>query len=327
MPSATLAETTPGRSRLNRPFSAIIVAIAAVLAACATLYASEDGITTHPDGLFDLMAGYVPPPGTAFSKNYFFFTDASITATTQDGRVRKQVGLTTYAIGLELGYVADLWILGSPWAFTAIVPFVGITESSRLSIPGTTFSRRHSSKVGGLGDSILVPCALHWDYGQFHLLTDLAVYAPTGNYDPDREVNTGLNRWALEPDIGLTWLNEQFGQEVSLLIGYTINAENTDTHYHSGQEFHADFAIAQHLSPGMEFGMAGYGFQQTTGDEGSGAVLGPFKGRAIALGPIFGYDFKIRAIPALVTFKYLFEFLNQNRLSGNQLWFTIAFQF
>ncbi len=39
--------------------------------------------------------------------------------------------------------------------------------------------------------------------------------------------------------------------------------------------------------------MAGYFYQQVTGDSGPGASLGDFKGRIAAIGGTMGYNFKM----------------------------------
>jgi hypothetical protein len=158
-------------------------------------------------------------------------------------------------------------------------------------------------------------------------MNSLMLYAPTGGYDRHRIINIGTNRWSVEPDVGLTWMGEETGRQASAFVGYTINTENTETHYRSGDEFHADFAIAQHLRDGLVLGMAGYALQQTSADSGPGAAFGAFKGRVIALGPLVGATLRLWKVPVSFAFKYDFEFAAQNRSSGNELWLTAALRF
>ncbi len=55
-------------------------------------------------------------------------------------------------------------------------------------------------------------------------------------------------------------------------------------------------------------------------------MLGSFRGRVIALGPIIGYDLLLaERCPIELTMKYEMEFAEQNRSSGNTLWFNAAF--
>jgi hypothetical protein len=59
----------------------------------------------------------------------------------------------------------------------------------------------------------------------------LNVYAPTGSYDKHRLVNMGRNHWAVEPMLGVTYLDETTGLEVSGAAGVTLNMQNPATHY------------------------------------------------------------------------------------------------
>jgi hypothetical protein len=168
---------------------------------------------------------------------------------------------------------------------------------------------------------------LNWNWGQFHLTTALAFYAPTGSYDRQRIIDIGTNRWAVEPDTGLTWMDEENGRQASAFAGYTINSENTATHYHSGQEFHADFVLAQHLPKGFVVGMAGYALQQTTADSGRGAIFGLYRGRVLALGPLVGKTVDLWKLSVTFAVKYDFEFAAQNRSTGDELWLTGSLRF
>ena len=93
--------------------------------------------------------------------------------------------------------------------------------------------------------------------------------------------------------MGITYLHPKKGHEVSAYLGYTINFENPATNYLSGNEFHLDWFVGQHLPKGFAIGMAGYFYQQVTGDSGSGARLGAFQGQAMAIGPCVTYNGKI----------------------------------
>jgi hypothetical protein len=137
------------------------------------------------------------------------------------------------------------------------------------------------------------------------------------SYDRQRIINIGTNRWAVEPDTGLTWMDEENGRQASAFAGYTINSENTATHYHSGQEFHADFVVAQHLPKGFVVGMAGYALQQTTADSGRGAIFGRYRGRVLALGPLVGKTVDLWKLSVTFAVKYDFEFAAQNRSTGD----------
>ena len=70
-------------------------------------------------------------------------------------------------------------------------------------------------------------------------------------------------------------------------------------------------------------GLVGYHYQQLTGDSGSGAVLGDFKGRVTAIGPAINYDFQLGMLPVSTTLKWTHEFGAENRLKGDVAMFTV----
>ncbi len=292
----------------------------------ANLYASEFGVSTYRPGIMDLSSGMLPPPGHFVFKDLFLFFDASAKVVSEDRTIEAHANTDTYTDALFAAYTSKLTIAGANLGFGTIIQLRIASQTARVGLVGGPFSEKRST-IGGLGDLIVLPAMLGWNFGQFHLSAALAFYAPTGNYSPGRVVDIGVNRWAIEPDLAFTWMDEERGHEVSLFTGYTINAENPASHYRSGDEFHADFVVAQHLPYQFIAGMAGYALQQTTPDAGRGAVLGSFKGRVIALGPLLGKTFVIGDLPVTFTAKYQFEFAAQNRSTGDALWLSAAFMF
>src|SRR5262249_14591654 len=114
----------------------------------------------------------------------------------------------------------------------------------------------------------------------------------SGTYDHTRLANLSLGFVAVDGGVGYTYLNPQTGHEFSAVAGVTYNFENRDTRYQNGIDFHLDFAASQFISKTVHIGFAGYFFQQLTGDSGSGATLGDFKGRALGIGPQIGFMFE-----------------------------------
>jgi hypothetical protein len=306
--------------------SAIIFTLLVSWSSAKVAAGSEFGISTYRPGLMDLYSGYLAPPGTTLVKNFFLYQDASALAVTANGRVEASSHTVSYTDATLVAYVTNLSVLGAYWAVGAI-PMFRLSEQTLRVGPRGVEVPRQASTLAGPGDFIFLPCLLGWNFGQFHVAGAFAFYAPTGSYDRQRIIDIGDNRWAIEPDVGLTWIDERTVRHASFFIGYTVNTENTATHYLSGQEFHTDFVLAQHLADGWMLGVAGYAFQQTTGDSGSGAIFGPFRGRVLALGPLIGKTLRIGELPVDFVFKYYFEFAAQNRSTGNELWFNASFRF
>ena len=73
--------------------------------------------------------------------------------------------------------------------------------------------------------------------------------------------------------------------------------------------------------------MGGYVYQQLTGDSGSGARLGPFKGSVIGIGPHVVYNTMLFQRAVLFNFRNFQEFNAENRFEGNVTTFTTTVKF
>jgi hypothetical protein len=288
--------------------------------------ASEFGVSSYRSGQIDLFAGYLGPPGSVLVKTYFLYQDASATAFAERGHLEVSSRTVTYTSAVFASYITRLRVFGSYWGIGAIGQSRIASQSLRVGLTGR-LPPAQTDPMGGFGDLILAPIMLSWQWRQFRLMSAMLLYAPTGSYDRHQIIDMGLNRWALETDVGLTWMNEDGGRQASVFTGYTINRKNGATDYRSGDELHFDFAAAQHLPRAFVLGVAGYALQQTTADSGSGAIFGSYRGRVLALGPLAGKTIALWKQPITFTVKYEFEFAAQNRLSGNALWLTASARF
>jgi hypothetical protein len=122
----------------------------------------------------------------------------------------------------------------------------------------------------------------------------------------------------------LTWLDPASGIDLSTAAGFTFNQPNTATDYRTGTEFHLEWAASKSLTKEFSIGLVGYYYQQLSGDTGSGAVLGPFKGRVIALGGTVGYNFEVGKVPVSTRLKVYRELDVQNRMEGTAGFFTVS---
>jgi hypothetical protein len=298
----------------------------ALIVVCGVAQSSEYGVGTYRPGQVDLFAGVLPAPGTFLVRDYFLFENANLGARPVNAPLQVHSHTITYTDATFVAYTTPWRIFGANWGVAAIAQSRIADQTLRVTPNGGPASSK-SLTVGGFGDLIVTPLMLNWNFSKFHLVSALMFYAPTGTYNRSRIINIGLNRWSVEPDVGITWMDPETGRHASLFAGYTVNTENPSTHYVSGQEFHADFVLAQHLPHGLVAGVAGYAVQQTTADSGSGATFGAFKGRVIGLGPLVGVTVPILKTPISFSFKYDFEFAAQNRSTGNELWLTAALRF
>ena len=152
-----------------------------------------------------------------------------------------------------------------------------------LSILQTPIAFGLHDDTTAFGDPI-GSAVIGWHAGNWHWSLGALLNAPAGYWQRRKLSNIGFNRWAVDLSASATWLDPKSGIELSGTAGITFNWENHATDYKTGDEGHLEFALMRHVGKNFSFGVAGYHYQQLTGDSGSGAHLGPFKGRVSAFG-------------------------------------------
>ena len=324
---------TPVRDRLYTVIGGIGLTL------MCTLAVAEEGGSGHylPGSIASFIDG-VPQTETFLTRLNVIRYTGSISAQ----KPLPIAGLT--ALGVDAsswGYgLTVLWRppldLGERWSYamSATVPYLTMDVSANVTgtLPngqGATGAR--SSNLDGLGDIVLMPLMLNYNVNpDFNLNFRIGAYAPTGDYQVGRLANTGKHFWTIEPIFGLMYFGQKNGIEASVFIGADFNTENSDTNYKSGTQFHVDGTLAQHfpLAGGLAgVGLSAYYYQQTSGDSGSGATLGDFKGMTTGLGPVVSYVRKVGGHDTIVELKWLHETATENRLQGNIVWLKAVFKF
>jgi hypothetical protein len=340
-----------------KPFSsrrkcALTTIALALLGLGNTIQAAEGGSGVYALGYTSPQAGLMPESGTYFSYNYYGYQGKSTT----NASVASQVAVpgthlklpvqlngslkteaTSYSSLFSLTHVFNEKLLGGQAGVSVLLPYakadLDLNGNGVLSLT-SPFGHVHSiglsgnssQSTSGIGDTTLSGL-LGWHDGRLHTMAMLNVYAPTGSYDRQRLINIGRNHWAVDPMLAMTYLNEASGLEVSGAAGLTLNQKNSDTHYKSGNEFHFDLSVLQHFSANFYFGLAGYAYQQVTGDSGSGAAAA-YKGKAVALGPSIGGTLPLGGKQQLyINGRYYKESGVDNRLKGDTLFLTATVKF
>lgn len=297
-------------------------------------FAAEEG-TGHyvPGALADFM-DVAPEPGLAVLDWYNHY-EGSIGRSRQlefGGVTAANVSATSDAEMLGAVYTFPCGILGSRFSVGVIVPYIWMDVTGSITGPfGRTFTR--TDTASGFGDITLIPFWLGWSRGDFKWGMQLDVYAPTGEYDAGRLANVGLNYWTFEPVASLSYISKKIGLEISTTAGLDFNTNNDATDYQSGDVFHVDATIAEHL-PLCKLGIFGVGvnafyWKQFTADSGAGARLGSFETLMAGVGPVLSYiSPKFCGNHMVVAeVKYLPQTDTSKTLEGEFVWFKAALSF
>jgi hypothetical protein len=225
-------------------------------------------------------------------------------------------------------YTFELPALHAHYSVGAFLPLVAMDVKGNVDTPLGSVSRRDLET--GLGDMTLIPLMLAWKSGRWQADALLPISAPTGDYDVGHLANTGLNYWTFDPTLGVAYSNEKIGFNAAFHEGITLNTENTDTDYQSGATLHLDASVQQLLPAGPGYagiGAEGFYLQQVTGDSGSGAQFGSFRGLSAGVGPVLTYVLPWHEDTFVAELRWLRELAVERRLKGDYVWLKLVYQF
>lgn len=304
--------------------------ILAVIVAAEPAQASEGGASFYLLGSGGPGAAVLPPLPGVFLANtaYYYKGDAGGGRQfTVGGNVVAGLEATIAANFVSMMSVPDTKILGGTPAVALLVPFGQPWVKVDAVITGprgneVNLARGDTNFI--IGDPVLL-AALGWTRGKTHFQIANLLNVPVGEYRSGELANLAFNRWANDISVAVTWLDPQSGWDLSAKTGVTFNGNNPATDYTTGTEWHIEAAIEKQLSPAWSLGVQGYYFDQLTGDSGSGARLGDFKGRVAGVGATAAYNFKIAGkIPATLRLHGLKEFEARNRLEGYSIFLDFS---
>jgi len=294
--------------------------IASALLPAQQSFAAEGAAGFYLLGNKTSMAGFVPPPGTYVqSANYFYSGSTSAELSFAGLTISGGVDADTYYSLPTALWVVPGKVAGGNLALSVSVPIGWKDVSAGFSLTGPgggTIAANLSDEETAFGDPVL-GAALGWHQGNFYWTLGALVNAPAGLWERGNLANIGFNRWAVDLNGALTYLDMTTGLELSGAAGFTFNFENPDTDYKTGTEFHLELAAMQNFSKTFAIGIAGYYYDQISGDSGSGARLGDFEGRVAAIGPAVNVTWMLGKIPVSANLKYFHEFAVENRLEGD----------
>jgi hypothetical protein len=212
-----------------------------------------------PVGLNFLLAGYTYTQGEV---------GFEASSPLQDGHTRVHA--------LPIAYVRSLDVFGNSGNIALVLPIVDLTATATLD--GTTEARR---EVSGLGDPALriavnfygAPALRPAEFTAWRqdliVGASLTFTAPFGQYDEDRLVNIGTNRWSVKPELGVSQVLGAW--TVELATGVTWFTRNDEFFNGNSRSQDQLYSLQVHLT--RQLGRGAWGAFSVTYYEGGRTTL------------------------------------------------------
>lgn len=310
--------------------SAILVA---ALGAGTEARAVEGAVSFYMPGGSVPSGGVLPPEGIYLDDATYLYRGKFKAGRTTElgGNQALDVRVNVWANYPTVLWVTPLQFLGGNVALSATAPFGEPRVRAGAVLDGPLINQalggplRVSARDAtvNIGDPV-VASSIGWHAGNWHWKVGAAVNIPAGNYERGELSNIALHRWLGDFSAGLTYLDPTFGLDVSAVAGFIVNGANPATNYRSGNEFHVDGSVSKNLTKEISLGALVSYYEQMTADSGTGARVGSFKGRALAVGGVMGLNFNIGQLPVSARVKVLRELEVENRPRGTIGWVQLT---
>ncbi len=308
---------------------AVFAALCIIASSANRAKADAGGLSFWLPGAFGSLAAAPGVPGWAYSTIYLHVQESAQGSKefVKGGSVVAGLNANADAIVQGLTYTFATPVLGGQAAFTVL----GAPGNVGAGIDATLTGPRGNTISGSAADSrttfadVFYQGTLKWNQGVHNEMIYVTGNIPSGTYDSTRLANLGFGFVAVDGGVGYTYLDPKTGHEFSVVGGLTYSFINPDLQYQNGIDFHVDWGASQFVSKNVQIGLAGYFFQQLTGDSGPGAKLGDFKGRVAGIGPQIGFLFPMgKEHQGYLNLKAYKDFAAENRPEGYTAWVTLA---
>jgi hypothetical protein len=313
---------------MKRPFRALSMISLAASGIAGSARADESGASFWLLGSYASQAAVPSPLGLSIDTTYY---SAGASAGrginfTRGGRIEAGLVTNSNYMMVTPSYAFETKVLGGQFGFGTTVLWgnYSSTVSATLTGPsGNSLSGSSGDSMTAFGD-VFPTATLKWTVGVHNFMTYATANVPLGAYDMNRQASVGLGRWAIDGGGGYTYYNDDTGNELSAVLGFTYNFMNPYTAYQSGVSTHLELSASKYLTERFLAGVTGYFYQQITPDSGPGATLGPFMSRVAGVGPQLGYDFNFGGTSASLSTRGYYEFAAENRAQGWNAWLTLV---
>jgi len=314
----------------------LLASLAGALAVASSVRAEHGGAGHYISGMFSDFSTTTPSAEGWSFLNFALVYDNARAGGERGlpfgGSIAANIKVQQYAEVPAVLYAPPFQLLGGQPSVGVALPYIWV----QVRALGDITTRQGDRSAGrtdwasGFGDMIILPFNLGWTNGDFKYGTAPLIDAPTGDYDKTKLANPGLGYWTFTPMAYVSWLSTKIGTEFSVFSGVDFNTKNDSADYQSGDIFHIDATVAQHLP--LAGGFAGVGatafyLKQFTGDSGGGAVLGAFEAESFGVGPVFSYARKFGNTAAVLDVSWLPQLHAENTTKGNFIWFKLGLLF
>ena len=218
---ASLQGIAGGEIWMTRRIVRLCFAGAAIsLAEPSAALAVEGGAGFYLLGSKGSLAGVVPPPGIYLqSDDYFYSGDAGISGNGSaqafpiGGIIAAGVEADAYyKIGTALWVLPDTVLGGNLGLSASVVGGWKDVSASLIIEPLGGIALQDDNTA--FGDPVLA-AMLGWHRGNWHWNVGTMINVPIGQWEEGRLANLGFNRWAVDLNSAVTWLDPASGFEIS----------------------------------------------------------------------------------------------------------------
>ena len=220
---------------------------------------------------------------------------------------------------LRAYYMTDLGFLGAKYGFGLGLP-VGYTDLKIGTFSDDNFN---------IGDVLLEPVILQWNYDKFGAFASVGVFAPTGDFEANDPVSIGGGHWTIMPSVGgIFYIDDAKTWSLGATARYEFNTEVEDTDFRHGDVFTTEYGVTKAFpicDDKFSVGVQGYTRYQTTDSDINDVDIKDSREFVTAVGPAIGYHFD--ALNLDIGAKAFFELAAENQTEGAKYMLNVSYKF
>ncbi|MDW5290587.1 transporter [Formosa sp. PL04] len=233
-----------------------------------------------------------------------------------------------------LMWVAKQKVLGATYLAGISIPYNTVNADIAYNrsgiIDGQGQEGSSNSSVSGFSDFNVMPVYLSWGLKEFDITAGYMFYAPTGEYTPGGNNNTGLGYWSNIFQVFTYYYPMKIKGETSKALAvmfaptYEIIGKIKDAEVTPGNRLSLDYGLDMYFTEKLSVGIYGGNNWQVGDDTGSGVYWdGTVKDQNGILGAQVGYWLWTNRLQAVA--KYGATYGSKQRLKQNYFQINLTF--